>query len=131
MKRLIALLMGMFLALPAYAIGFWFSAGGNAGMVSHGDLWLKAVIGGTSSDTTLGSSGSGTLYGAEAYAGLSLYPIPVIFGAGVGYLLGSGSTTNKAGNMEIKSDWDATLLKVKIPVAYKNSAGKPFALAKG
>jgi len=119
MKRL-SVLVGVMLAVsPVYGIGFWGEFGGGMGNFSHGDITSVSESGGNTSEVTVDYSGGGMVMGGNFAGGVSLAPLPLLIGIGVGYYIGSGSSEGTVGDISVKSDWDMTRFNVKVPIAYK------------
>jgi len=61
--------------------------------------------------------GDAFLYGGDVSGGVSLNPVPLMFGLGANYVMGSGKTIVK--ELEDTAKWELSMINVYVPVIYR------------
>jgi len=104
MKRYLTILAALGISMPLYAVGFWVSAGAKLGLYSH-NRWERG-------SETVEGKGNAFIYGGDVSGGVSLKPVPVMFGLGANYVMGSGKTMDTL-------KWKLSMINVYVPVMYR------------
>jgi len=101
--------------MPLYAVGFWASAGAKLGPYSYnrfGISYNRWEI-----DLSFEAKGDAFLYGGDVSGGVSLNPVPLMFGLGANYVMGSGKTIFK--DISESEQWKLSMINVYVPVIYR------------
>lgn len=119
MRKVVLSAAVLALSSPAYAIGFWVDGSLGLGLFSHGSVYTRSETDGSASEATYDYTGSGSLFGGGFSGGISLSPAPVLLGLGLSFYTGSGKSEGTVGSIRTTSEWNASLVKVGLPVAYR------------
>ncbi len=119
MRKVIASALALALSSPAYAIGFYVEGNAGMGLFSHGPAYARSEMGGNSSETTYDYTGKANLLGMALSGGVSFAPAPVLLGLGMSFHTGSGQTEGTVGGVKITYEWNSTLMRISVPVAYR------------